>query len=90
VALAVTTSLAIKFPRPPLPTRLTCTARLLKLGRRLAVIEASISQNDPDELAAHATATYSIPPRWNVVCQYHKIKLLIFLIFFSACQKTSY
>jgi uncharacterized protein (TIGR00369 family) len=62
VALAVTTSLTINFLRLPQPKRLTCTARLLKLGRRLAVIEASIFQDDPDELVAHATATYSIPP----------------------------
>jgi uncharacterized protein (TIGR00369 family) len=62
VALAVTTSLTINFLRLPQPKRLTCTAGLLKLGRRLAVIEASIFQDDPDELVAHATATYSIPP----------------------------
>ena len=63
VALAVTTGLTINFLRLPQPRRLTCRARILKLGKRLAVIEAAIFQDDPDELVAHATATYSIPPR---------------------------
>jgi uncharacterized protein (TIGR00369 family) len=65
VALAVTTSLTINFLRLPKLTPTTCTCRILKLGNRLAVIEASIFQDDPDELVAHATATYSIPPRQN-------------------------
>ncbi|TCL70356.1 PaaI family thioesterase [Rhizobium sp. BK251] len=63
VALAVTTSLTINFLRLPQPKMLTCTCRILKLGKRLAVIEASIYQDDPEEMVAHATATYSIPPR---------------------------
>jgi uncharacterized protein (TIGR00369 family) len=63
VALAVTTSLNINFLRRPEPKRLTCEVRLLKLGKRLAVIEASIFQDEREELVAHATATYSIPPR---------------------------
>ena len=37
--------------------------RLLKLGRRLAVGEVTLfSASDPDPVA-HATGTYSIPPR---------------------------
>lgn len=63
VALAVTTNLNINFLRKPEPGALTCTSRLLKLGKRLAVIEASISAGADGELVAHATATYSIPPR---------------------------
>ncbi len=63
VALAVTTSLNINFLRKPKPGPLTCTCRLLKLGKRLAVMEASIFDGDADDLVAHATATYSIPPR---------------------------
>ena len=43
VALAVTTNLNINFLRKPEPGPLSCTCRLLKLGKRLAVIEASIS-----------------------------------------------
>jgi uncharacterized protein (TIGR00369 family) len=63
VALAVTTNLNINFLRKPEPGPLSCTCRLLKLGKRLAVIDASIFDEDGDNLVAHATATYSIPPR---------------------------
>ncbi|WP_432347409.1 PaaI family thioesterase [Shinella yambaruensis] len=63
VALAVTTNLNINFLRKPEPGPLTCTCRLLKLGKRLAVIEASIFGEDAADLVAHATATYSIPPQ---------------------------
>ena len=63
VALAVTTSLNINFLRKPEPGPLSCTCRLLKLGKRLAVVEASIFDENGDDLVAHATATYSIPPR---------------------------
>lgn len=63
VALAVTTNLNINFLRRPEPGPLTCACRILKLGKRLAVVEASIHGEDPDDLVAHATATYSIPPR---------------------------
>lgn len=63
VALAVTTSLTINFLRLPQPEPLTCSCRILKLGKRLAVLDASIFQDDTEELVAHATATYSIPPQ---------------------------
>ncbi len=63
VALAVTTNLSINFLRKPLPGPLFARARILKLGARLAVTEISISSGAEDDLLAHATATYSIPPR---------------------------
>ncbi|WP_421581086.1 PaaI family thioesterase [Shinella sp. M31] len=63
VALAVTTNLNINFLRKPEPEPLSCTCRILKLGKRLAVVEASIFGADDTDLVAHATATYSIPPR---------------------------
>lgn len=63
VALAVTTSLNINFLRLPKPAPMLCTCRLLKLGKRLAVVDATISQNGIDGPIAQATATYSIPPR---------------------------
>jgi uncharacterized protein (TIGR00369 family) len=63
VALAVTTNLNINFLRKPEPGPLSCACRILKLGKRLAVVEASISGGEDDDLVAHATATYSIPPR---------------------------
>ncbi|WP_428428261.1 PaaI family thioesterase [Pararhizobium sp.] len=63
VALAVTTNLNINFLRKPQLGPLQCTCRILKLGKRLAVLDAAISELNSDELVAHATATYSIPPR---------------------------
>jgi len=63
VALAVTTNLNINFLRKPKPGPLSCTCRLIKLGKRLAVIDAAIFDEDGGNLVAHATATYSIPPR---------------------------
>ena len=63
VALAVTTSFNINFLRKPSQGDLLATCRLLKLGKRLAVVECGIAGEGEDELAAHATATYSVPPR---------------------------
>ncbi|SMC94237.1 uncharacterized domain 1-containing protein [Fulvimarina manganoxydans] len=69
VALAVTTNMTINFMRKPEPGPLLGKASLLKLGKRLAVCEiALVSEREAEregeaELAAHAVATYSIPPR---------------------------
>ncbi len=63
VALAVTTSLNINFLRLPKPQAIVCRCRILKLGKRLAVIDALLSQDGGPEPIAQATATYSIPPR---------------------------
>ena len=63
VALAVTTNLNINFLKRPDPTDLIGEARLLKLGKRLAVGEVSITPAGGGELVAHAVGTYSIPPR---------------------------
>jgi uncharacterized protein (TIGR00369 family) len=62
VALAVTTSLNFNFLRRPGPHGLLGTARLLKLGRRLAVGEVHITGPDGGSLVCHATGTYAIPP----------------------------
>lgn len=61
VALAVTTNLSINFLRRPEPRDLIAQARLLKLGKRLAVGEIALRSDGIDALVAHATATYSIP-----------------------------
>mgnify|MGYP000141414417 CR=1 FL=1 len=64
VALAVTTNLNINFMRKPSTGRLLGTARLLKLGRSLAVGDVSIaSEIEPEKIVAHASLTYSIPPQ---------------------------
>ncbi|WP_026378995.1 PaaI family thioesterase [Afifella pfennigii] len=62
VALAVTTNLSINFLRKPPPGPLLGTCRILKLGKRLAVTEIAIAPPGSEDLVAHATATYSIPP----------------------------
>jgi uncharacterized protein (TIGR00369 family) len=63
VALAVTTNLNINFLRKPELGPINATAKVLKLGKRLAVMDISLTNGQDDELVAHATATYSIPPR---------------------------
>ena len=62
VGLAVTTNLNINFLRKGAPGQdVLAAARLLKLGKRLAVGEVSLmSEASPDPIA-HVTATYSIP-----------------------------
>jgi uncharacterized protein (TIGR00369 family) len=63
VDLAVTTSLNINFLRRPPPGDVLAKARILKLGRRLAVGEVFLHAGVEEELVAHVTATYSIPPQ---------------------------
>jgi uncharacterized protein (TIGR00369 family) len=61
VALAVTTSLNINFLRKPAQADVIAQARLLKLGKRLAVGEVSMYSDGDTAPVAHATVTYSIP-----------------------------
>lgn len=61
VPLAVTTNLSINFLRRPGAADLLAEARLMKLGKRLAVGEVEIRSAGSPELAAHAISTYSIP-----------------------------
>lgn len=63
VKLAVTTNFNINFLRKPADTDLLADGSIIKLGKRLAVLEVSILSGDDHELVAHATGTYSIPPR---------------------------
>ncbi len=62
VALAVTTNLNINFLRKPEMNPLHCRCRIMKLGKRLCVVEADIYPASGGDSVAHATATYSIPP----------------------------
>lgn len=62
--LSVTTNLSINFMRKPAPADLLAQARMMKLGRALAVGDVEImSAADPQALCAHAVVTYSIPPK---------------------------
>ena len=62
VKLAVTTSFNIKFLHRPKPADLNAEGRILKLGKRLAVVEVTMHSDGHDAPVAHATGTYSIPP----------------------------
>jgi uncharacterized protein (TIGR00369 family) len=64
VALAVTTSAHVDFMRKPAAdTDLIATARLLKLGRNLAVGDVLICAEGSSEPVARASMTYAIPPK---------------------------
>lgn len=62
VKLAVTTNFNINFMHRPAPGDLMAEGRILKLGKRLAVMEVTLHSDGHDEPVAHATGTYSIPP----------------------------
>jgi len=61
VPLAVTTNLSINFMRRPRPVDVIADARVLKLGKRLAVGDVALYSDGDTEMVAHATLTYSIP-----------------------------
>ena len=59
--LAVTTNLNINFLRKPAAADLIAEARLMKVGKRLAVGEVTIYSDGQADPVAHVTSTYSIP-----------------------------
>ena len=63
VQLAVTTSFNINFLHRPLPADLIAQGKVLKAGKRLVVSEVEVHSEGNKEAVAHATGTYSIPPR---------------------------
>ncbi len=61
-AMAVTSELKINFLRPALGGDVLATARVLKLGRRLAYGEVHlVMADDHEKLVAHATCSYALP-----------------------------
>jgi len=63
-ALTVTTNCAIDFMRKPAAnTDLIAEARLLKLGKVLAVGDVLLFSDGSESPVAHANLTYSIPPK---------------------------
>lgn len=65
VPLAVTTNLNVNFLRRPGPRDVLADGRVIKGGKRLVVCEVTLfsegeAKADP---VAHATGTYSIPPK---------------------------
>lgn len=61
VLLTVTTSLHIDFLRKPKLDDLMAKARVLKLGRKLAVVDVELFSRGSTELVAKAQVTYSLP-----------------------------
>jgi uncharacterized protein (TIGR00369 family) len=60
---AVTTNVSINFLRKPAPADLIGRAKLIKLGKRLAVGEVALFSEGESDMVAQATGTYSIPAR---------------------------
>jgi uncharacterized protein (TIGR00369 family) len=60
---AVTTNVSINFLRKPAPADLIGRAKLIKLGKRLAVGEVALFSEGQEDMVAQATGTYSIPTR---------------------------
>jgi uncharacterized protein (TIGR00369 family) len=61
VEMVVTTNLTMNFLRKAGATDIIAEARVLKMGRRLAVAAVELVAADTDEMIAHATASYAIP-----------------------------
>jgi uncharacterized protein (TIGR00369 family) len=59
--MAVTSNLTIHFLRAPKPADLIAKAKLLRLGRRLAVVEVTVHAAGEDKPVAHVTGTYALP-----------------------------
>ncbi|WP_371153610.1 PaaI family thioesterase [Jannaschia sp. 2305UL9-9] len=67
VALAVTTNCSIDFMRKPAAgADILCEARLLKLGRVLAVGDCLLRSEGSQAPVARASLTYSIPPNVSI------------------------
>ena len=60
---AVTTNVSINFLRKPAPADLIGRAKLIKLGKRLAVGEVALFSEGEADMVAQATGTYSLPTR---------------------------
>ena len=62
-ALSVTTNLNINFVRKAEAGPIDGHCRILKLGKNLMVFEVDMVAGPAGETVAHATGTYSIPPK---------------------------
>lgn len=59
--MTVTSNLNINFLRPCIGETVIAEAKLMKLGKTLAVAEVEIRAEGSDKVASHAIVTYSIP-----------------------------
>jgi uncharacterized protein (TIGR00369 family) len=62
-ALSVTTNLNINFMRKAEPGPIDGRCRILKLGRSLMVFDIEMVAGPDKHVVAHASGTYSIPPK---------------------------
>jgi len=62
VAMAVTSNLNINFLQRPQPKDLIAEGVILKMGKRIAFCEVGIRSEGSDDLVAHVTGSYSLPP----------------------------
>ncbi len=62
MAMAVTSNLNINFLKRPEQRDLLAEATILKLGKRIAFCEVALRCEGSDELVAHVTGSYSLPP----------------------------
>ena len=65
-ALSVTTNLNINFMRKAEAGPIDGQCRILKLGRNLMVFDIEMVSGPDRHVVAHATGTYSIPPKRSV------------------------
>jgi uncharacterized protein (TIGR00369 family) len=61
--MAVTSQLSVSFLKRVSGAPLEAKAKILKIGERLAYCEVSINLEGEEDLVAHATGTYSLPPK---------------------------
>ena len=61
--MVVTTNLNVNFLRKAGAVDMVAEAKVLKMGRRLAVAAVELVAVGSDDLIAHATASYSLPPK---------------------------
>jgi len=58
---AVTANLNINFLAKPEPADVVAEAKIMRLGKRLAVGEVAMFSDGGDDMIAHATGTYALP-----------------------------
>ena len=63
--MAVTSNLNINFLVRPEPGDIVALAKVIKLGKRLAVGTVELFGIGHQDLVAHVTCTYSLPPQSN-------------------------
>src|SRR3569623_309018 len=62
--MAVTANMNLNFLNKAAPGDILAEGRLLKLGRKLAVMEVSLySSANPETMVAHATGSYALPSK---------------------------